>query len=245
MTDRNSHPAPEPHPQSEPSDAQIPLADLIRIRYQKACDLQARGINPYPYRYDRDHEIAALLADFDTLAERQTAVRIAGRVMLIRKMGKVFFADLRDQSDRIQIYLKIDTVGEDQFRLFDAVDLGERTLLGHRRLDPADPVFAGHFPGYPVYPGVLQVEMVGQLALCLTHFLSKQTLEIPADTTPIAVRALAIHAAQYLEPLHPGDDLELHAVIIAEDGMTATAAGQIVKAGRVASYAVQEVYLVE
>lgn len=127
----------------------------------------------------------------------------------------------------------------------DAVDLGERTLLGHRRLDPADPVFAGHFPGYPVYPGVLQVEMVGQLALCLTHFLSKQTLEIPADTTPIAVRALAIHAAQYLEPLHPGDDLELHAVIIAEDGMTATAAGQIVKAGRVASYAVQEVYLVE
>ncbi|HQL23947.1 MAG TPA: lysine--tRNA ligase [candidate division Zixibacteria bacterium] len=125
MTDRNSHPAPEPHPQSEPSDAQIPLADLIRIRYQKACDLQARGINPYPYRYDRDHEIAALLADFDTLAERQTAVRIAGRVMLIRKMGKVFFADLRDQSDRIQIYLKIDTVGEDQFRLFDAVDLGD------------------------------------------------------------------------------------------------------------------------
>jgi len=127
----------------------------------------------------------------------------------------------------------------------DAVDLAERTILGHRRLDPADPVFAGHFPGTPVYPGVLQVEMTGQLALCLTHFLSKQTLEIPPDTTPIAVRALSIHAAQYLEPLLPGDDLELHAVIIAEDGMTATAAGQVVKNGRVASYAVQEVYLVD
>ncbi len=127
----------------------------------------------------------------------------------------------------------------------DAVDLTERTILGHRRLDPADPIFAGHFPGTPIYPGVLQVEMTGQLALCLTHFLAKQTLEIPPDATPTAVRALSIHAAQYLEPLLPGDVLELHAVIIAEDGMTATAAGQVVKDGRVASYAVQEVYLVD
>lgn len=127
----------------------------------------------------------------------------------------------------------------------DAVDLSARTIRGHRRLDPGDPVFAGHFPGSPVYPGVLQVEMTGQLALCLTHFLVKETLEIPADATPTAVRALAIHAAQYQEPLFPGDALELHAIIVAEDGMTATAAGQIVKDGRVASFAVQEVYFVE
>jgi 3-hydroxyacyl-[acyl-carrier-protein] dehydratase len=127
----------------------------------------------------------------------------------------------------------------------DSVDLAERTILGHRRLDPADPVFAGHFPGSPVYPGVLQVEMTGQVALCLTHFLTRQTLDVPADATPTAVRALAVHAAQYLEPVVPGDEVEIHAVIVAEDGMTATAAGQVVKHGRVASFAVQEVYFVE
>lgn len=125
------------------------------------------------------------------------------------------------------------------------VDLQARTIVGHRRLDPGDPVFAGHFPGAPVYPGVLQVEMTGQLALCLTHFLLRNTVEVPSDTTPVAVRALAIHSAQYLEPLEPGDELEIHAVILDEDGMTATAAGQVVKGGRVASYAVQEVYFVE
>jgi 3-hydroxyacyl-[acyl-carrier-protein] dehydratase len=126
-----------------------------------------------------------------------------------------------------------------------AIDLSGRRIRGRRTLEPADPVFAGHFPGRPVYPGVLQVETMGQLALCLASFLAKNTVEISVDAEPFAVRALRIIHAQYFEPLLPGDVIEVQASILEEDGMTATAAGQIVKQGRIASLSLQEVYFVE
>lgn len=126
-----------------------------------------------------------------------------------------------------------------------AIDLAGRRIRGTRTLDPADPIFLGHFPSHPVYPGVLQVEAMGQLALCLAHFVTRGTAEITADLEPVAVRALRIIHAQYFEPLLPGDVLTLHASILDEDGMTATAAGQVVKQGRIASISLQEVYFVE
>jgi 3-hydroxymyristoyl/3-hydroxydecanoyl-(acyl carrier protein) dehydratase len=125
------------------------------------------------------------------------------------------------------------------------LDLAGRRIRGRRLMDPADPVFAGHFPGSPVYPGVLQVEMTGQLGLCLAHFITQATEEITPDAVPAEVRALRILQAVYQLPVLPGDDVEVHAVLLGEDGMTATCAGQLVKNGKVASYAVQEVYFVE
>jgi 3-hydroxymyristoyl/3-hydroxydecanoyl-(acyl carrier protein) dehydratase len=127
----------------------------------------------------------------------------------------------------------------------DSLDLEARTIRGTRVMSPDDPVFAGHFPGAPVYPGVLQVEMTGQLGLCLAHFVTRNTDAIADDAHPAEVRALRIHHAQYQLPVVPGDVVEVHAVILEEDGMTATCAGQIVKAGQIASFAVQEVYFVE
>jgi 3-hydroxymyristoyl/3-hydroxydecanoyl-(acyl carrier protein) dehydratase len=126
-----------------------------------------------------------------------------------------------------------------------AVDLAGRRVAGRFTLRAEDPVFRGHFPGQPVYPGVLQIEAMGQLGLCLAHFLTRGTTDIGADAEPVAVRALRVLHAQYLEPLFPGDVLELRASILEEDGMTATSTGQILKDGKIASYAVQEVYFVE
>ncbi len=121
--DRNSA-APTPAPDND-QEVQIPLAELIRTRYQKARDLSDAGVNPYPYRFERTHQIAETLADFDAMAEQETVVRIAGRVMSKRKMGKVFFADLRDSAAKLQIYVKINNVGQEQFDLFNSVDLGD------------------------------------------------------------------------------------------------------------------------
>ncbi len=108
-----------------PETVQIPLAELMKVRVEKAEALRKEGINPYPYRFENISQIASLLKGFDRLSEAETTVRIAGRVMLKRKMGKSFFADVRDGRERIQIYLKFDIVGEQLFDLFKSVDLGD------------------------------------------------------------------------------------------------------------------------
>ncbi len=110
---------------SSKTESQQPLAELINIRQEKVIKLREQGINPYPYRFADKQSVKSILDDFDALAEKETVVKIAGRVMLKRKMGKSFFADLRDESNRIQIYLKLDNVGQDLFDLFNMVDLGD------------------------------------------------------------------------------------------------------------------------
>ncbi|UCD65167.1 MAG: lysine--tRNA ligase [Candidatus Zixiibacteriota bacterium] len=103
----------------------MPLAELMKIRRDKVREFSDKNVLSYPYRYERTHLIDRALADFDRLAEKETAIRLAGRIMLKRKMGKSFFAHMRDSSGQIQIYLKFDVVGQDQFDLFNTLDLGD------------------------------------------------------------------------------------------------------------------------
>lgn len=103
----------------------IPVSELIKTRIEKVENLRAEGINPYPYRYDRSHMINDVVEKFDQLSADKTVLNLAGRIMLKRKMGKSIFADIHDMTGRIQIYLKIDNVGEDKFKQFDKFDLGD------------------------------------------------------------------------------------------------------------------------
>lgn len=126
-----------------------------------------------------------------------------------------------------------------------AADLEQRTISGVRRVDPEDPVFAGHFPGAPIYPGVLQLETMGQLAICLGWFLKSGGFDVPAEARPLDVRALKIHAATFLGEVGPGDELGVQARLLVDDGTTAVSAGQLLSEGRPVAVAVMEMLYVE
>ena len=126
----------------------------------------------------------------------------------------------------------------------DAVDLDARSVRGRRTLRSDDLGFDGHFPGDAIYPGVLLIETMGQLAITLVHFVGGQVTSIPLDAAPPRVRATHIHHATFLEPTRPGDELTLHAEVVTHD-LTMIAAAQVFTRGVLAAYAVAEVYIDE
>lgn len=134
------------------------------------------------------------------------------------------------------------------FLLFDqieAVDFEERTITGRRIINPEDPVFAGHFPGYAIYPGVLQVEMIGQLAICYYVFSRDGTLDITSETKEINVRALRINHALFQHELRPGDEAHIMGRVLEADEYTFRGIGQVVKGGQVCTVVIAEFYIVE
>ena len=125
----------------------------------------------------------------------------------------------------------------DPFLFVDAVtDVDGDAIRGTRRIDPADPVFAGHFPGDPLYPGVLQGETMAQFALCLIRLRGLGTAD---------VRVTKIHHAAFLAAVRPGDELTVLARLLHVDDYTATCAGQLLRGDEICALAVMEVYFVE
>jgi 3-hydroxyacyl-[acyl-carrier-protein] dehydratase len=125
------------------------------------------------------------------------------------------------------------------------VDLDEKTIQGRRCVDPADPVFRGHFPGHAVYPGVLQLEILGQFAICLLHYLWAGSVAITSATVPRDVRAVKVHFAEFLSPVGPGDELSIICRALHLDEFTGICAGQILRSGTICSFGVSEMYFVE
>lgn len=99
------------------------LDRLMAVRREKLDKLQAMGIEPFGQAYQRTHSAREVVEQFESL-EGQT-VSIAGRLTAIRSHGKASFADLQDQSGRIQIYFKKDVVGDAAYGLFEMLDLGD------------------------------------------------------------------------------------------------------------------------
>jgi 3-hydroxymyristoyl/3-hydroxydecanoyl-(acyl carrier protein) dehydratase len=121
------------------------------------------------------------------------------------------------------------------------VSFDEETISGVRFISTDDPVFAGHFPEYPVYPGCLEVEMIGQLGLCLHYFLQSRSTDVPLEVRPLSVRATRIIGAWYLEPVLPGREVVLIARKLEHDEFFATMIGQVIADGKVACAAIGEV----
>lgn len=96
---------------------------LVAQRWQKLDRLAEMDINAYPYKFDRTNTSKQIKDQFETL-ENQT-VRIAGRVMANRQMGKAGFLDLQDMDGRIQIFVRKNTLGENGFDVYKLLDIGD------------------------------------------------------------------------------------------------------------------------
>ncbi len=99
-------------------------------RLLKANALRALGVDPYPTRFERSHRLGEIVAahgerTLEELEALAVPVRVAGRVLTKRGHGKASFATLGDGEARLQVYVRSDVVGEDAYRLFDLVDLGD------------------------------------------------------------------------------------------------------------------------
>lgn len=98
-------------------------------RLKKIEELRRRGIDPYPHKYVRTHTIGEVRTLFDRgLAPVQVGdkVKIAGRIMRLRRFGRAIFADLSDYSGSIQIHLALDKVGDKSLSIFsNFVDRGD------------------------------------------------------------------------------------------------------------------------
>ncbi len=102
------------------------------VRLEKLRAWRAEGVNPYPTRASRTHTVQETLEQFEELQAEEQEITLAGRLVLVRDMGKTTFMHMEDASGRIQLYFKRD-------------DLGEQPYIGVRRLDIGDFIEAsGH-----------------------------------------------------------------------------------------------------
>jgi lysyl-tRNA synthetase class 2 len=100
------------------------LERITRQRLESLNRIRERGINPYPHCYHPSHAIKEAVALFER-GEKAENISLAGRIMARRSMGKMIFADIRDGSGKIQLCLRYDLLGEENFELLDEIDIGD------------------------------------------------------------------------------------------------------------------------
>ena len=104
------------------------LSDLERIRLEKLQKLRERGHEPYPHRVERTHLSQDAIKAFDDDEDegKELRARVAGRIRSIRHMGKVSFAHIEDGQGKLQLFFRLEELGEEHFQnLLESFDLGD------------------------------------------------------------------------------------------------------------------------
>ena len=104
--------------------------NIYEIRREKLKKIEALGHPAYPRKYNFSHTVPQILAEYggqttEELEAPRVTVRVAGRIMAIRLMGKAGFAHLQQDGQRLQIYVKKDAIGDAGYELWKLLDLGD------------------------------------------------------------------------------------------------------------------------
>lgn len=103
---------------------ELNLNELLQVRREKLKKLQDMGRDPFKQeKYERTAFSANILDKFEEFEGKD--VRVAGRIMAKRLMGKAAFLDVMDAEGRIQVYVRKDAIGEEEFEVFSTYDLGD------------------------------------------------------------------------------------------------------------------------
>lgn len=109
------------------------MNELMKVRRDKLAAFEAKGVAPFGHRFEVSHHAQEVLEQFSTLegeAESEAEITVAGRLMAIRGHGKASFSVLMDRSGRLQIYFKLDVLGEEKYSQFKLLDIGD--IIGVR-----------------------------------------------------------------------------------------------------------------
>lgn len=111
--------------------------DQVQRRIEELHELRSHGVEPYPVGYEKTHRSKEIVDSFVDSDAHHPSVRVAGRIMAFRRMGKATFFHIQDDAGRIQCYAKRDDLGEfyDLLKLFDIGDIvGVRGFVFRTRM---------------------------------------------------------------------------------------------------------------
>jgi lysyl-tRNA synthetase, class II len=104
--------------------------NIYDLRRAKLKEIEALGQQSYPHRYETTHTVPQILEQYsgrsgEELEKQRVNVRVAGRIMSLRLQGKAGFAHVQQCGSRLQVYVRLDAVGEKGFALYKLLDLGD------------------------------------------------------------------------------------------------------------------------
>ncbi len=106
------------------TEIEIDLSEILKIRRDKLKELKSEGEDPFQIvKYSKTHSTNEIIDNFEGMEGSE--VSIAGRIMSKRDMGKASFCDLQDREGRIQLYIKIDEIGEEIYNKVKKFDIGD------------------------------------------------------------------------------------------------------------------------
>ena len=105
------------------------MTEIEQIRKEKLEKIKSLGINPYPSKFEYTHSLKEIIKNFSNIAHGETSkesMKICGRIIARREMGKATFCHIIGQDEKLQVYIKQDAIGKENYQNFlSLIDIGD------------------------------------------------------------------------------------------------------------------------